>query len=197
MTNQPSQSDSSNEEETSRVSFCHKDSVELIQAKDVESLWYSSNDYDCFRKRLRDDAESLKTKVYGILLRNSFDESSTLSQKYLTAFAKLPGEQCLRGCEGYVSKQHLEERDRLVRRRTQAVLRHQEILKDEKGISAEGRAEKLRCISKKNSRGSRVFGGSEPLRPRVMAVLPFGQGCLSRHERLVITVIRNSTCCSP
>lgn len=149
---------SSHAQEERRVSFSHEDIVEVFEIGEAESpLWYATEDYQGLRQNLRDKAEFLKPRGYGILLKNAFDESFTLSQKYLNAFAKLPPEHCLRGCESYISKQYREEREHAVRRQSKAVLRRQKALQDDESIPAEVRAEKLRSISKKNSRGSRVF----------------------------------------
>ena len=148
---------SSNDHEERRVSFSHEDNVEVFETIEAESpLWYATEDYQVLRQRLRDEADFLKPKGYGILLKNAYDESFKLSQKYLNAFAKLPAEHCLRGCENYISKQYREEREYCVRRLSKAVIRRQKTLQDDESIPAEERAEKLRSISKKNSRGSRV-----------------------------------------
>ena len=140
-----------------RVRFNGNDSIVVFEAGEAESpLWLAQEEYDDFRQKVQEEADSLKPKGYSILLKNGFDESFALSQKYLNAFAKLPEEHCLRGSEVYISKQHRENRDQILRKLSKAVLRRQHLLLENE-TPADELAEKLRSISKKNSRGSRIF----------------------------------------
>lgn len=105
---------------------------------------------------VRVEAVLLKPKGFGVLLKNCFDEKDKSVQKHINAFSKLPGNDYPRGLEVYLSRQHREALDDLHRKVTQGVLRRQKALK-EAGTPCDVTCEKLRSISKKHSRSSRIF----------------------------------------
>jgi hypothetical protein len=126
----------------------------------VDSLndsWLAPEEYQVLKKQVREEADALKPKGYGLLLKNGFDETQpTQTQRQLDALAQLPGEHYPRGSEVYLSRQHREERDEIHERLVKAVLKRQRTLKT-KDMPKDVVAEKLRNVSKKHSRSSRLF----------------------------------------
>lgn len=121
--------------------------VNLFTAEEAESpLWLSSQELQDLREKVREDAEDLKTKGYGILLKNGFDEGDLRAQKHINAFSQLPGVDYPRGTEVYLSNQHRDEVDRVHSKLVKSVLSRQR-----------GHPDRLRNISRKHSRGSRIF----------------------------------------
>lgn len=122
-------------------------SVKLFKAEEaVSPLWLSSQELQDLREKAKEDAEVLKTKGYGILLKNGFDEGDKRAQKHINAFSQLPGVDCPRGTEVYLSKQHRDEVDRTHSKVVKRVVTRQR-----------GTPDRLRNISRKQSRGSRIF----------------------------------------
>lgn len=140
-----------------KVRFVEEDNCVIqISAEDaVSSLWLGSEEYIDLKKEAREQADFLRFKGYGVLLKRCFD-SATEVQKHINALAQLPGAEYPLGVEQYLSQQHGEERDWTKDKVRQAVLNRQHIL-TERNVPAELVSEKLRAVSRKHSRGSRIF----------------------------------------
>jgi hypothetical protein len=121
--------------------------------EEIDLCCPSTEDHRC---RVRVEAELLKPKGFGVLLKNCFVEKDKTSQKHINAFSQLPGNDYPRGLEVYLSRQHRETLDDIHRKVIQGVLRRQRTL-TEADTPYDVICEKLRSISKKHSRSSRIF----------------------------------------
>jgi len=142
-----------------QVKFAEDDSVALISYSDVPEnpLWLVPDEYVALKTQIREDADALKPKGYHLLLKDCFDEvNKQRAQKHIDAFAQLPGFHCGRGCEMYLSRQHRESRDFNYVSLSTAVLHRQRVLKS-KQAGPDFLADKLRSVSRKHSRSSRIF----------------------------------------
>jgi hypothetical protein len=131
-------------------------SVLVFASEEAETpLWLGPGFYKALRKSVREEADQLKPKGYGVLLKRCFDPGPDV-QKQINALAQLPGSECPRGSEQYLSRQHAEECDSVKDKVRGAVLTRQRLLV-KKEIPADVVSEKLRSVSRKHSRSSRVF----------------------------------------
>ena len=138
------------------VRFAEENSVIVFTSEEAESpLWRESGDSQASRKSVRDEADVLKPKGYGSLLKRCFDPGPNV-QRQINALAQLPDTDCPRGSEQYLSRQHAEECDWIKSKVRVAVLTRQRVLLKKK-MSADDISEKLRSVSKKHSRASRIF----------------------------------------
>ena len=142
---------------TKSVSFADDSDVVVFQVQDsLSPLWLAPGELLDLRNQVKDDADYLKAKGYGILLKNAFDENDRMAQKHLDAFSQLPGRECPRGTENYLFHQHRDHVDRIHSKVVKGVLSRQRLLK-QKNTNVELVPDKLRSISRKHSRSSRLF----------------------------------------
>lgn len=121
----------------------------------LSSSWIGS--HDCMWEKVEFEAEAVKLKGYGILLRDTFDDSlGKDTQSNINAFVQLSGNDCCRGLEMYMSEHHSDERDCAQYKVIHAVLNCQRKLK-KKGSSMLEIDDALRSVSEKRSRQSRRF----------------------------------------
>lgn len=136
------------------VRFADENDVVLFYVEEAfYPLWLAPEELLEMRNQAKKDAEYLKTKGYGILLKNGFDESDKLAQKHMSAFSRLPGRECPRGTEVYIFHQHRDQVDRNHSKVVKTVLNRQSLLCQKDSPSSD----KLRSISRKHSRNSKLF----------------------------------------
>lgn len=102
------------------------------------------------------EAHLIKSKGYGILLRDCFQGPEDVVQDNINAFARLPEEVCGRGLEKYLSRQHDEERLRVRETAKNAVLSGQKSLKNQ-GKSSEQISTKLAATLREYSLSAKLF----------------------------------------
>lgn len=139
------------------VSFADGNDVVYFTVEDsLFPLWLAPEELVHLRNLVKADADYLKTKGYGMLLKNGYDENDKSVQKHMNALSQLPGRECPRGTEVHLFHQHRDQVDRIHCKVVQGVLNRQRLL-CQKSASEELVPEKLRSISRKHSRHSRIF----------------------------------------
>lgn len=137
------------------VSFADDNDVVVYPVEDsLCPLWFAPEELVDLRNQVKEHAEHLKAKGYGMLLKNVFDENNKSVQKHINALAKLPGRECPRGTEVYLFHQHRDQVDRNHSNVVKNVLNRQRLLRQR---NIELGEDKLRSISRKHSRNSRIF----------------------------------------
>ena len=103
--------------------------IEQIEELDVESIWFTPDDYLEIKAQSRLDAKDWRRKGYGVLLKDTFENPVNEVQEYLNAFCQLEDALSRRGLERHLSRRHGEERSDLKDRARYCVLSHQRRLK--------------------------------------------------------------------
>ncbi|CAB9518095.1 expressed unknown protein [Seminavis robusta] len=138
-----------------RVRFAADNRYKIVEVA-PQSCSSCTGDEGFQKSQVKVEAELLKPKGYAVLLKNCFDETDKQAQKHINAFAQLPGNEYPRGLEVYLSRHHREDCDQNHKKVTSAVLRRQKTMKAA-DAPADVLSEKLRSVSKKHSRSSRIF----------------------------------------
>ncbi|KAL7571489.1 hypothetical protein ACA910_020910 [Epithemia clementina (nom. ined.)] len=103
--------------------------IEQIEELDVESIWFTPDDYFEIKAQTRLDSKEWRRKGYGVLLKETFENPLEEAQEYLNAFCQLEDDLTRRGLERHLSRRHGEERSDLKDRARYCVLSHQRKLK--------------------------------------------------------------------
>ncbi|CAB9504473.1 expressed unknown protein [Seminavis robusta] len=119
---------------------------------------HMSADFAERKERRRQEAEECKSKGYGFLMMDSFEDPVAHVQKHINAFARLPDNVCGRGLERQVSNKHDWERREWRAKCVQNVLAAESKLRFQGGWNDEDNIwEELAKISKQASRSAKRF----------------------------------------
>ena len=130
--------------------------IEQIEELDVESIWFTPEDYFEIKAQTRLESKDWRRKGYGVLLKETFENPMDEAQDYLNAFCQLEDALSRRGLERHLSRRHGEERSDLKDRARYCVLSHQRRLKRD-GMKIHEMEDQLAKIYEDISRCAKVF----------------------------------------
>lgn len=142
-----------------KVSFAdehHARWIEQIEELDVDSIWFTPDDYFEIKAQTRLDSKEWRRKGYGILLNETFENPVDDAQEYLNAFCQLEDDLTRRGLERQLSRRHGEERSDLKDRARYCVLSHQRRLRRD-GKKIDEMEEQLSKIYEDICRSAKIF----------------------------------------
>lgn len=135
-----------------RVCFAEDRNItHLLRDDSAEDQWFSQDEFEETKRRLKRKVQEWKMKGYGVLLRNTFDNPHPTVQRNMNAFSQLDERDCVRGMERSLSANLDQKVATMKRRCIKTVLSHQRIMKKD-GTSADDMREELAVVSKMQSR---------------------------------------------
>lgn len=121
-----------------------------------EEQWVSQEEFHEVKKSMKRKLGEWKLKGYGVLLRDSFDNSHPTVQRSINAFVQLDEKDCVRGVERSLSS-HLDQKiSQMKSRSIKTVLSHQRLMKKD-GVPLDVMREELAVVSRMHSRACVQF----------------------------------------